>query len=237
MINFPDDLFFRMAATATPPDRPRITVTYAQSLDGSISKARGVHTILSSPSAQAFTHQLRAAHDAILVGRGTLEADNPRLNVRLAPGENPQIIILDPHLRTDPQARIFLGDQHPWLLSGNGASTQSEQILEISGARILRFALDQHDQIDLRSTMEWLGREGIQSVMVEGGARVIESFLRHGLVDHLVITLSPQILAGLNPFTSNGSAAIPFNISLQNPQWQIIESDAIVWGEALWKPS
>src|SRR6185295_16924415 len=75
---------------ARPRGRPFVTLAYAQSLDGSITIARGQRYKLSGPEAMRFTHALRAAHDAILVGVGTVLADDPELDVRLIDGPNPQ---------------------------------------------------------------------------------------------------------------------------------------------------
>ncbi|HEX9595492.1 MAG TPA: RibD family protein, partial [Anaerolineales bacterium] len=80
-------------------DRPTVTLSYAQSLDGSIALHRGEPLTLSGPESMAMTHRLRAAHDAILVGIGTVISDDPQLNVRLVEGRNPQVVVLDSRLR------------------------------------------------------------------------------------------------------------------------------------------
>ena len=86
--------------------RPFVTLTYAQSLDGSIARVPGKRLQLSGPEAQAMTHRLRAVNDAILVGIGTVLADNPRLTVRLAEGSDPQPVILDSKLRFPLDANL-----------------------------------------------------------------------------------------------------------------------------------
>ena len=92
-----------------PPksQRPSVTLTYAQSLDGSITTQRGKPTAISGKESLLLTHQLRATHDAILVGIGTILADNPRLNVRLAVGPHPQPVILDSQLRFPLDAKLL----------------------------------------------------------------------------------------------------------------------------------
>ena len=86
-------------------DRPRVTLTYAQSLDGSITARSGAPLSLSGAESLHYTHQLRAAHDAILVGIGTVLSDDPRLDVRLVTGPSPRPIVLDSELRCPVTAR------------------------------------------------------------------------------------------------------------------------------------
>ena len=89
------------------PGRPFVTLSYAQSLDGSIAARRGATTPISGPDALRLTHQLRAHHDAILVGIGTVLADDPQLTVRLVAGPNPQPVIVDSRLRLPLTARLL----------------------------------------------------------------------------------------------------------------------------------
>ena len=84
--------------------RPFVTLSYAQSLDGCIAAKRGQPLALSGPQSLTLTHQLRSAHDAIMVGIGTLLADNPRLTVRLVEGRDPQPVVLDSRLRFPSEA-------------------------------------------------------------------------------------------------------------------------------------
>ncbi|MEZ4684476.1 MAG: GTP cyclohydrolase II, partial [Caldilineaceae bacterium] len=96
---------------------PFVTLSYAQSIDGSIAAADGRPLRISGDRAMQMTHMLRAAHDAILVGVGTVLADDPRLTVRLAPGNDPQPIILDSSLRTPLTARCLQNARAPWLIT------------------------------------------------------------------------------------------------------------------------
>ena len=94
-------------ARARRRDRPFVTLAYAQSLDGSITTARGERYGLSGPDALRLTHALRARHDAILIGIGTVLADDPELGVRLANGPSPQPVIVDSRLRTPSDAKVL----------------------------------------------------------------------------------------------------------------------------------
>lgn len=187
----------------SPPERPRVTLSYAQSLDGSITFCRGKPLRLSGSDSQRMTHQLRAAHDAILVGIGTVLADNPRLTVRLASGSNPQPVILDSQLRFPLQARLLQdqsdsGVRAPWIATTERADQHIANALEAAGAQVLRFAAGPNGRVPLEAPLKQLAVCGVRSLLVEGGARVITSFLAAGLVDSVVITVAPLFVGGLH---------------------------------------
>ncbi len=116
-------------------ERPYVTLSYAQSLDGSITARRGEPLAISGPESLEMTHRLRAEHDAILVGIGTLLADDPRLSVRLVAGADPQPIIVDSRLRFPLNARILLDGRSPWI-----ATTEEAEILPSASFGISRGA-------------------------------------------------------------------------------------------------
>src|SRR5512135_1934375 len=103
-------------------DRPRVTLTYAQSLDGSIAARSGMPLALSGTESMHYTHQLRAAHDAILVGIGTVLSDDPRLNVRLTGGLSPRPIVLDSSLRCPSTARCLEAGRRPIVATTDRAA-------------------------------------------------------------------------------------------------------------------
>src|SRR5512143_3712545 len=112
-----------MATAMGNTDRPRITLAYAQSLDGSIAARSGGPLALSGTESMHYTHQLRAAHDAILVGIGTVLGDDPRLNVRLTGGPSPRPIVLDSSLRSPLTARCLEANRRPIVATIDRAST------------------------------------------------------------------------------------------------------------------
>src|SRR4029079_19395558 len=99
----------RARARTPRTDRPFVTLAYAQSVAGSIALEPGRPFALSGPESMRLTHALRAAHDGILIGIGTLLSDDPRLTVRLVQGKSPQPVVVDSQLRTPLQARLFNG--------------------------------------------------------------------------------------------------------------------------------
>ncbi len=192
--------------------RPMVTLSYAQSLDGSIAICRGKSCALSGSESQLLTHQLRAAHDSILVGIGTIIADNPRLTVRLVEGADPVPVILDSQLRFPLNSNLIKNRVSPVIATTFPASPQRQEVLEEAGAQVIRVAADDRGWVDLHALLKALAEREISSVMVEGGARVITSFLSQRLVDRIVITITPKLLGGLhaveNPLSlldNNGS--------------------------------
>ncbi len=226
-----DSLLEEIARPPLPADRPWITLAFAQSLDGSIAASTRERLSLSGDESLTLTHRLRAAHDAILVGVGTVLADDPRLTVRLAPGLQPQPIVLDSQLRTPPQAAIL---QHPhsvWLVAGPDAPAESAETLRRAGAVILTIPLSPSNRIDLPALLASLRQRGVQRVMVEGGAAVLSALVSDRLVDLLVLTIAPVIIGGLRPFQAKDSHPLTL---MPHPCWAQAGNDMVVWGSPEW---
>lgn len=209
--------------------RPLITLSYAQSLDGSIATRRGESLHLSGSEAMRLTHSLRAAHDGILVGIGTVLADDPRLNVRLTEGRDPQPVVLDSRLRLPLDARLLGGSRPPWIVALQGADPQKQAQLEGRGGRVLCLPAGEDGRISLPALLSRLAELGLSSLMVEGGARVITSFLAQGLVNRLVLTVAPVVVGGLRAV--DAEAALPAPLKLILPVYERLEDDLIVWGK------
>ena len=135
--------------------RPLVTLTYAQSLDGSIAAQQGKALRLSGERSMRMTHQLRAEHDCILIGVGTLLSDNPSLTVRLVEGKNPQPIVLDSHLRSSAESKII--KKGAWIFTTPSASKAREESLVDAGAQVIRLQENADGQVDLSALLDWLG--------------------------------------------------------------------------------
>jgi riboflavin-specific deaminase-like protein len=215
--------------------RPLVTISYAQSVDGSIATRNREPLQLSSHPAMVLTHRIRAACDAIVIGINTLLADNPLLTVRLIEGTSPQPIVLDSHLRTPLHARLLeRTDRHCWLACTDTHEPQRLGALQSRGAQVIHCRPDRHGMVDLPDLIEQLGQRGIRSIMVEGGGRVITSFIEARLVDQLIITIAPRLVGGLpvldRPAAGNGSL-----LCFDPVAYQACGPDMILWAQPQWR--
>jgi 3,4-dihydroxy 2-butanone 4-phosphate synthase/GTP cyclohydrolase II len=201
-------------------------VTYAQSLDGSLTVEPGQPLALSGPEASRMTHELRATHAAILVGIGTVLADNPRLTVRLVEGPHPQPIVVDSQLRTPLDAHLLSHPTHAlWIATTLSAPAERQAALEQAGARLLRLPADEAGRVSLIALLDHLDALGLRTLMVEGGAQIITAFLEYRLADRVVITIAPRLVGGLRVLTA------PLNVPLKNIHYRILGEDMVVEGE------
>lgn len=209
--------------------RPFVTLTYAQSIDARISRGRGLRTIISHPETKTMTHYLRYHHDGILIGSGTVLADNPGLNCQYGGPDcfehSPRPIILD-----GSQRWRFVGSKmHDLFLKGQGKApiviVREEPIFKEDGVTYLICPYDQSYHFNWQVLLSKLCNDhGLKSVMIEGGANVINQLLiRPDLVDSLVITIGSTFL---------GSAGVevspPRSVQLRDIQWWRGITDAVM---------
>jgi len=173
---------------------PFITIKYAQSLDGRIATVQGNSRWISSERARKFTHRLRAQHDAIMVGRGTVLTDDPLLTVRLVKGKNPLRICLDSNLRIPLNAQVLRDDGRTLIVTTAGHGKEKVAAIQQQGKEVLVNQSGSDGRVALRPLMKALAQRGIASILVEGGSEVITSFLKAGLVNRMVVITAPLIL-------------------------------------------
>lgn len=189
--------------------RPAVTLKLALGADGRVPKGDGAPVWVTGPDARAHGHLLRAMNDAILVGRGTIAADNPTLTCRL-PGmscRSPVRVVLDRRLRTPPDAKLFEDIMVPvWLLCAAGETHEKANLLHEHGAEIVPVPIDDQGLIDVQDALETLAHRGITRVLIEGGPSVARAFLDADLVDEAVIYQGarPAGEEGLSPFAGDG---------------------------------
>ena len=239
-------------------DRPHVTLTYASSLDSSLTIAPGMQTPISGFQSKAMTHYLRSRHDAIIIGVGTAIADDPALNCRLegAGGYGglgwegqPRPIIIDPTGRwmISPQSKILQTvaqgkGRAPWIVISHGVGMDHErfELLKFYGGKY--FGLK---QVDARMRLRWeailkaLLSEGIKSVMIEGGSMVINDLLQPGNIDFVssaIVTLAPTFLGkggvGVNPAPGHDHTGRPQPVvRFQDVQWIPMGEDVVMCGK------
>jgi riboflavin-specific deaminase-like protein len=229
----------------------KVLLTWASSLDGSLSAEIGRPTSISCNESMIFTHRLRATYDGILIGVGTVCSDDPSLTVRLCKGESPIPIILDPKLRIPLHCKLIQSAKMRKLyLLANSAFEKNvdvidrKQILLDLGVHVLfcNPLISDINQINLHDAICRLRIEiGIKSIMVEGGQRVLQSFiLQHlelknqslgKLVNQVIVTIAPKLLlGGVNLGLGFPTGLVNMPLELQNTTWEVQGTDVILTG-------
>ena len=220
---------------------PFVTLTYAQSLDGSIASASGTPLSISGEESLDFTHRLRALHDGILVGIGTVLADNPRLNVRRAQADHPTPIVLDSSLRLPTDARLLNCEgPSPLVFTAPDSDADRRAELEATGATVHELPCAPGGGVCLDSLLDALGAQGLASVMVEGGSQVLTAFLRQQKADRVILTVAPMFVGGtsaLGPVASDSADAPDGFPRLTNVQKRWYGDDLILEGDPVWPTS
>jgi diaminohydroxyphosphoribosylaminopyrimidine deaminase/5-amino-6-(5-phosphoribosylamino)uracil reductase len=189
--------------------RPLVTLKAAVTLDGFLAdrfrRARRAPVWITGEAARREAHVLRAAHDAVLVGAGTVRADDPRLTVRLpglrgAPG--PLRVVLDGRLRTPATAHLLDGGPPTLIVTAaDGPGRGRARALEARGAEVL--ALPGRDgRVALRRVLGALAEREVQSLLVEGGAEVLGAFVDARLVDRVALFVAPRLLGAGVPMAA-----------------------------------
>jgi diaminohydroxyphosphoribosylaminopyrimidine deaminase / 5-amino-6-(5-phosphoribosylamino)uracil reductase len=225
-----NDKFVKFVTTGLP----FVTLKAAMTLDGKIAPARGSSKWITSEQAREEAHRLRYAHDAVLVGVGTILADNPRLTARWASGKPLIRAILDSHLRTPPDSRALDGD--------DGGSTLVYTLPDPPSA--VRRSLERRPSVEViplpaksarvefSAVLEDLGKRRIMSVLVEGGGQVLGSALDGGVADRLALFMAPRILgdSGLGVFQGLAGRELAGAVRVLEWSCREIGSDMLIEG-------
>ena len=187
-----NEIFFHYMETGLP----FVTIKYAQTLDGRIATATGESQWISSEASLKFTHKLRAAHDAILVGAGTVIKDNPELTVRLVRGRNPLRVIVDSALKIPAKSKVLQNlSQNKTIIATikKANDPQFKRLIKL-GAEIITVDADKQGKVDLKKLLKMLAKRNISSVLIEGGAQIITSILINNLANRMITVIAPKIL-------------------------------------------
>lgn len=177
------------------PGRPAVTIHYAQTLDGRIATRTGNSQWISGSDSLRFAHELRASHDAVMVGAGTVIADNPRLTVRLVSGRHPLRVVIDSTLRLPLGSAVLTdGAADTLLLATAAAPAARTRAIRRLGASVAVLPVDRSGRVDLAAALHELWRRGIRSLLIEGGARLITSALAGGVVDRMAVCVAPKVV-------------------------------------------
>lgn len=176
---------------------PFVILKLAASLDGRIATATGESQWITGAAARRYVHGLRNRVDGVVVGVDTVLADNPKLTCRIPGGRDPMRIVLDRRLRIRPSSTVLRqrGVEKTLVVTSTSASVRKAKAIEQTGARVLRLS-GRGKGIPFASLLKTLGRMGLLSVMIEGGAAVAARALAEGAVDKVHLFYGPKIIGG-----------------------------------------
>ena len=211
--------------------RPYVVLKYAQTLDGRIASRTGDSKWISGEEERRISHALRATSDAVLVGIGTVLSDDPQLTVRMVPGASPLRVILDSTLRVPGHARILDDDAGTMVISTSHAPAGSRLGLRDRGVAV--HAVSAHPAgVDAGAALRLLRGLGVRSVLVEGGARVLTSFLKARLADRVIVGIAPTILgAGTDAVGDLNIASVTDGLRITNSSVYRAGEDLLLAGD------
>ena len=204
-----------------PRDRSFVIGQLGQSLDGRIATLSGESKYINGTAALDHLHRLRAEVDAVIVGAGTIEADDPLLTVRRVPGRNPARIVIDPRGRLPAGKRWQASDGAQIFVITASESTRC-------GARPIHLQRDDDGSIAPMRIVEALAGLGLRKLLIEGGASTISRFIDAGCMDRLHILMAPIILGSgrqgldLAPISSLGDALRPRTSAFILPEGEVL---------------
>ena len=169
---------------------PEVTCKAAISLNGAIATESGESQWITGPEARQSGHRMRATHEAIMVGIGTVLADNPRLNCRAMGGRDPIPVVLDTHLRIPSDAALFSAGRRSIVICGHDAPERD------LAADIIRVGLDDSGRVHLEEALSALVKRDIHRVLVEGGAHLHGAMIESRLVDTLLLYVAGMVIPG-----------------------------------------
>ena len=187
--------------------KPKVTLSAAITLDGKIGQ-NNKHIVLSSKADKIRVHKLRSKSDAILVGKNTVEQDDPLLTVRYAKGKNPIRIILDSRGTIKNNSRIIKTCKRvPTII------VTSEIISKSNLNRLRKLPIDViicgKNQVNITKLLSILSKKGVKTILLEGGGTLNRSFLKKNLIDEMVIALTPYVLGSENTISLFEGIAFP----------------------------
>lgn len=222
-----NQIFFHFIRTKTP----FVVLKYAMTMDGKIATRTGASQWITGEAARRRVHRDRGNYTSIMVGVGTVLADDPLLTCRLENGRNPVRIICDTHLRTPLTAQVVqTAPEYPTILATSCKNSDREYPYISAGCSILHIP-EENGHINLNSLMLRLGERQIDSILLESGSELSFSALAAGIVRKLQVYLAPKLFGGREAKTPVGGLGIDLPdhaCRLNNPEITRIEQDILV---------
>lgn len=197
-------IFFRYITTKLP----YVSLKYAMTADGKIATATGKSKWITGEAAREDVHRLRRKHRAIMAGIGTVLADNPTLNCRIENGRDPIRIICDSNLRLPLDCNICkTAKEIETIVVSAVPNKERQSALNALGVKTLVLG-DESGKVDLPALMRYLGENGIDSVLLEGGGTLAYSALKAGIVNHIYAYIAPKLFGGESAKTPVGGEGV-----------------------------
>jgi len=210
---------------------PFVALKWAMSLDGKIGVARHTETSITGDDARRYAHELRNLYDAVLVGVGTVLADDPALTCRLPGGRDPLRIVVDSRLRAPAGARILEGGARTLVVTTNAADPARVETLRAAGVDVIvQDRATPSGRVALRPLCEELGRRGVLSVLIEGGGTVNASALADGLVDKVIALVAPRLIGGEHAPTPVDGQGLAGGAPLRDLRVRPLGDDVVIEG-------
>src|SRR5579871_4156415 len=215
--------------------RPFGLLKLATSLDGRIAAASGDSRWISSEASRALVHRWRAECDAVMVGAGTVIADNPRLTCRAAGGRDPIRVVLDARLRTSPRSRVYRQRSAAPTILVTARRNLTRARARYGSSRVEVIGCPLRDgELDLGELAREFGRRGWCRILIEGGARTAGSALRFGVVDRVAIFVAPVLVgAGLPAIEGLGTVRMREAIALDSLGVSRVGPDCLIEGRPI----
>ncbi len=216
---------------------PFVILKVAATLDGKIATRDGDSKWISGEASRRFVHKLRDRVDGVLVGIGTVLKDDPQLTARIRGGRDPYRIVLDSWLKIPEEAKVIGTFPSKAIIAATGLAPKDKiEKLEKRGVQIL--ILDsQEGKINLKSCLSKLGEMGITSLLVEGGSQVNGSFFDEGLIDKLLLFLSPRLMGdhqALGIFGGRGGTTLQEAVALREIKTRRFGKDLLIESDLEW---
>jgi GTP cyclohydrolase II len=225
------DISDLIGPVAAPRDRPFVVLKFAQTLDGRIATATGDARWISGEPERRASHALRAACDAVLVGVGTVLQDDPQLTVRMVPGASPMRVVLDSTLRVPDDAKILGTEAATTILTTDRSNPARRRALAARRVGVSVLPEGAYG-VDVGPALGALRSSGVETLLVEGGARVITSLLSAAVVDRLIVAVAPTIIGeGTEAVGALGVTAVADGIRLVNRSMHVIGDDVMLAGD------
>jgi 3,4-dihydroxy 2-butanone 4-phosphate synthase/GTP cyclohydrolase II len=227
----PADVRELLGAVRPSEAKPYVVVKYAQTLDGRIATSSGDSRWISGEEERRVSHALRASCDAVLVGVGTVVTDDPQLTVRMVPGASPIRVVLDSTLRIPDRSRVLADDAATTIVTTDSSPVERQDELRSRGVAVLVVPTGPSG-VDAAAALEALRRAGIRSLLVEGGARVITSFLSQGLADRLIVGIAPRVLgSGTDAVSDLGVTEVSKSLRIERRAVHLAGDDVLIAGD------